>query len=199
LAEGQTFRKVGAQSFRSKSLIKGISQRGCQANLKSPLFLSKTGFFNEQGIYWRIVMKKNGAQKKVFITAVLSGLLIFGAWDLLYYDKRINLRELFLSKIIKNGEDTKNVKCDVIQNMGKNGLLSMKMVIPCEDEEQLADLNKKMHIIKSDFLTNLDQKKVEQWVRNGKFGVIKTELLKIVNHYTDKPVENLYFESFISK
>jgi len=144
-------------------------------------------------------MKKNGAQKKVFITAVLSGLLIFGAWDLLYYDKRINLRELFLSKIIKNGEDTKNVKCDVIQNMGKNGLLSMKMVIPCEDEEQLADLNKKMHIIKSDFLTNLDQKKVEQWVRNGKFGVIKTELLKIVNHYTDKPVENLYFESFISK
>jgi len=56
-----------------------------------------------------------------------------------------------------------------------------------------------MYMIKSDFLTNLDQTEVDEWVRDGKFGVIKTELLKIVNHYTDKPVENLYFESFISR
>ena len=54
-------------------------------------------------------------------------------------------------------------------------------------------------MIKSDFLTNLDQTEVDEWVRDGKFGVIKAELLKIVNHYTDKPVENLYFESFISR
>ena len=56
-----------------------------------------------------------------------------------------------------------------------------------------------MHIIKSDFLTNLDQMKIEEWVRNGELRTIKTELLKIVNNYTDKPVENLYFESFISR
>lgn len=69
--------------------------------------------------------------------------MIFGVWTLLYSDKKINIREISLSKIIKNGEDIKNVKCDVIQDIGKKGLLSMKMVIPCEDEEQLADLNKK--------------------------------------------------------
>ena len=125
--------------------------------------------------------------------------MIFGVWALLHYDKKIDLRKIFLSKIAKNGEDTKNVKCDVIQDMGGNGLLSMEMVIPCEDKEQVADLNKKLHIIKSDFLTNLDQTEVEEWVRDGELGVIKTELLKIVNHYTDKPVENLYFESFISR
>jgi len=75
----------------------------------------------------------------------------------------------------------------------------MEMAIPCEDEERLADLTNKMRIIKSDFLTNLDQTKTEEWVRNGDLGAIKTELVKIVNHYTDKPVENLYFESFISR
>ena len=144
-------------------------------------------------------MKENSAKKKIFVTIFVAGFLIFGVWALLYYDKNINLRAISLSKIIKNREDPKNVKCDVIQNIGKNGLLSMKMVIPCEDEEQLADLNKKMHIIKSDFLTNLDQTEVDEWFRDGKFGVIKTELLKIVNHYTDKPVENLYFESLISR
>lgn len=144
-------------------------------------------------------MKENSAEKKIFVTIFVAGFLILGVWALFYYDKKINIREISLSKIIKNGEDTKNVKCGVLQNMGKKNLLSMKMVIPCEDEEQLADLNKKMHIIKSDFLTNFDQTEVDEWVKNGEFGVIKTELLKIVNHYTDKPVENLYFESFISR
>ena len=144
-------------------------------------------------------MKENSAKKKIFITTFVAGFLIFGVWALLYYDKNINLRAISLSKIVKNREDPKNVKCDVIQNIGKNGLLSMEMVIPCEDEGQLADLNKKMYMIKTDFLTNLDQTEVDEWIRNGKFGVIKTELLKIVNHYTDKPVENLYFESFISR
>ena len=144
-------------------------------------------------------MKENSAKKKMFIGSLLAILLIFGVWALLYYDKKINLREISLSKIIKKEENTKNVKCSVVQSFGKKGLLSIEMVIPCEDEEQLADLNRKMHVIKSDFLTNFDQMKIEELVRNGKLGVIKTELLKIVNHYTDKPVENLYFESFISR
>lgn len=144
-------------------------------------------------------MKGNEAKKKKFATTVLAGLLIFGVWALFYYDKRINLHEISLPRIITNREDVKNVRCDVIQNIGQHSLLVMKMVIPCEDEEQVADLNKKMHMIKSDFLTDFDRTKVEKWLRDGKFEVIKTELLKIVNHYADKPVENLYFESLLSR
>jgi flagellar basal body-associated protein FliL len=144
-------------------------------------------------------MKKNSAKKKMFVTTILAGLLIFGVWALGYHDKKINLRGISLTKIIMNKEETTNVRCGVLRNIGEKDLLSMDMVIPCEDKEQLADLNKKMHMIKSDFLTNFDQTKVDEWVKNGEFGVIKTELLKIVNLYTDKPVENLYFDSFISR
>ncbi|MCD6298696.1 MAG: flagellar basal body-associated FliL family protein [Deltaproteobacteria bacterium] len=144
-------------------------------------------------------MKENSAKKKMFIVSLLAGLLIFGVWALLYYDKKINLHEISLSKIINNRDDITSVKCKVVQSFGKNGLLSMEMAIPCEDEKQLADLTKKMHIIKSDFLTNFDQMKIGEWVRNGDLRAIKAELLKIVNHYTDKPVENIYFESFISR
>lgn len=144
-------------------------------------------------------MKENSAKKKMFIGSLLAGLLIFSVWALLYYDKGINLHIISLSRIINNREDITSVKCKVVQSFGKKGLLSMEMAIPCEDEKQLADLTKKMHIIKSDFLTNLDQMKIEEWVRNGELRTMKTELLKIVNNYTDKPVENLYFESFISR
>ena len=144
-------------------------------------------------------MKENKAKRKIFVTSLLAALLIFGLWALLYYDKKFNLHEISLSRLIHNREAITNVKCSVVQSFGKKSLLSIKMAIPCENDEQLTDLTNKMHIIKSDFLTNFDQKRLEEWVRNGNLGAIKTELLKIVNHYADKPVENLYFESFISR
>lgn len=75
----------------------------------------------------------------------------------------------------------------------------MEMVIPCEDENQLSDLKSKLHIIKSDFLTSLDQIQIYKQVKDGNLRAIKAELLKIVNRHIDKPVEDLYFESFISR
>ena len=138
-------------------------------------------------------------KEKWFVATILAVLLIFFTWTLHHYKEEINLSGISLLKLIKNKKTTENAECSIVQNIGINGLLGIKMVIPCENKEQLSDLEGKMHMIKSDFLINFDQTEIEEWVRHRNFRAIKNELLRIVNHHTDEPVENLYFESFVYK
>jgi flagellar basal body-associated protein FliL len=70
------------------------------------------------------------------------------------------------------------------------------MAIPYENMEQRRDLRRKMKKIKDDFLTTIEQSKMEEWVKQRDFAAIRNEYLKIINQHTDKPIENLYFESF---
>lgn len=141
----------------------------------------------------------HNVKKNWFVTTFIVGSLIFCSWAFFHYEKRLNLSNISILKTIRGEKSNEQVKCATVLNIGKQGLLSMEMVIPCEDEDQVSDLTSKLHIIKSDFLTSLDQIQIDKWVKEGNLRAIKAEFLKIVNRHIDKPVENLYFESFISK
>lgn len=71
------------------------------------------------------------------------------------------------------------------------------MAIPYENKKQYEDLNGKMDRIKSDMLTNLDQQEMNKWIKERDYVAIKGELLKIINKHTQKPIENIYFDSFL--
>ena len=73
----------------------------------------------------------------------------------------------------------------------------LEMAIPYENKTEYADLNEKIDRIKSDMLTNIDQVEMDKRVRERDYVAIKDELLKVINKHTKKPIEHIYFDSFI--
>lgn len=135
---------------------------------------------------------------KRFIAILVIGLLVLGAGVLNYYKA-----EIIISKLSLRPTKTKNkngysryVKSTVISNIGGQNILKFEMAIPYENVEQRRDLKRKMKKIKDDFLVHIEQRKMEEWVKQRDFEAIRNEYLKIINKHTDKPIENLYFKSF---
>ena len=95
----------------------------------------------------------------------------------------------------KNGSNY--LKCQLFSNFGTQNYLALEMAIPYENKTQYADLNQKMGRIKSDMLTNIDQKEMNKWVKERDYVTIKGELLKVINKHTKKPIEHIYFDSFL--
>ena len=135
---------------------------------------------------------------KGFIAIVVVGLLILGAGILNQYKEEITISKLSLGqkKTKKKNDYARYVKSSVISNIGGQNFLKLEMAIPYENLEQRRDLKRKMNKIKDDFIVNIEQKKMEEWVKQRDFAAIRNEYLKIINQHTDKPIKNLYFKSF---
>jgi hypothetical protein len=61
---------------------------------------------------------------------------------------------------------------------------------------QCDEISNKLPRIQSEFLTTLDQGKMKNWIRYRDFDAIKGEFLSIVNRYSDRPINKIYFDSF---
>ncbi len=140
----------------------------------------------------------NNVYFKSFIAILVVGLLVLGAVILNRYKT-----EIVISKLSLNPTKTKTknaylryVKSTVISNIGGHNILKFEMAIPYENMEQRRDLKRKMKQIKDDFLVQIEQGKMEEWVKQRDFAAIRKAYLKIINKHTDKPIENLYFASF---
>ncbi len=135
---------------------------------------------------------------KGFIAIVVVGLLVLGAGILNQYKEEITISKLSLGqkKTKKKNDYARYVKSSVISNIGGQNFLKLEMAIPYENLEQRRDLKRKMNKIKDDFIVNIEQKKMEEWVKQRDFAAIRNEYLKIINQHTDKPIKNLYFKSF---
>ena len=135
---------------------------------------------------------------KSFIAIVVVGLLVVVAWLLNQYREEITISKFSLSqkRTKRKNEYTRFVKSSVISNIGGQDILKLEIAIPYENIEQRRDLKRKMKKIKDDFLVHIEQRKMEEWVKERDFAAIRNEYLKIINQHTDKPIENLYFKSF---
>ncbi len=135
---------------------------------------------------------------KSLIAILVVGLLVLGAGVLNHYKEEITISKLSLSqrKTKKKDEYARYVKSTVISNIGGHNILKLEMAIPYEKVEQRRDLKRKMKKINDDFLIHIEQRKMEEWVKQRDFAAIKNAYLKIINKHTDKPIENLYFASF---
>ena len=72
----------------------------------------------------------------------------------------------------------------------------MDITIPFEDRGQKKDINEKMPRIKSAFITGINPGKMDTWVRERNYDAIKKEFLSVLNRFSDKPVDRVYFEKF---
>ena len=135
---------------------------------------------------------------KGFIAIVVVGLLVLGAWLLNQYKEQITISKFSSSqrKTKSKNEYSRFVQSSVVSNIGGRNFLKLEMAIPYEDIEQRRDLKRKMKRIKDDLLVNIEQKKMEEWVKQRDFAAIRNEYLKIINQHTDKPIENVYFKTF---
>lgn len=96
----------------------------------------------------------------------------------------------------KSAAYAKCVTYRVVSNIDMQNILKMEIAIPYEDIEQKKDLKRKIKRIKNDFIGNVDQRKMEEWVKQRDFAAVKSELLKIINKNANKPIKDIYFKTF---
>jgi len=111
--------------------------------------------------------------------------------------ENVHLQNLSMLKPKQGKAASHHIKCRLFSNLGTNDYLMLEIAIPYRDKDQQADLKGKLGSIKSDFLTNINQRKMEKWIQERDYDAIKAELLKVINTHTKKPVEHLYFDSLI--
>ncbi len=130
---------------------------------------------------------------KMSVAILLIIWLSFCVVGLYYYRNQANYPIIF--KLFKPKKiDT--VKCSIASNLGTEYIVKMDLSIPYENDEQRADLMRKMPRIQSDFLMLVDQNDMERWINKSDFDALKAKLLEIVNHHSATQVKTLYFDSF---
>jgi flagellar basal body-associated protein FliL len=132
-------------------------------------------------------------------TLVLSAFVIIaiGVGVYIFRAENVHLQNLSMLKARQDKTASHTVKCRLFSNLGTNDYLMLEMAIPYRDKDQQADLKGKLGTIKSDFLTNINQQKMERWIQERNYDAIKSELLKVINTHTKSPVEHIYFDSLI--
>jgi len=134
-----------------------------------------------------------------FLAIVLSVfvLIVICVAAFIYHNEKINFQNISMLRQKEDKNGLNYLKCQLLSNLGNQNYLIMEMAIPYENKTQYADLNQKIDRIKSDMLTNIDQEEMNKWVKERDYVAIKGELLKVINKHTKKPVEHIYFDSFL--
>jgi flagellar basal body-associated protein FliL len=132
-------------------------------------------------------------------TLVLSVFVMIAICVAIYIFRaeNVHLQNLSMLKPKQGKTTSQYVKCRLFSNLGTNDYLMLEMAIPYRDKDQQADLKGKLGSIKSDFLTNINQRKMEKWIQERDYDAIKAELLKVINTHTKKRIEHIYFDSLI--
>jgi flagellar basal body-associated protein FliL len=134
-----------------------------------------------------------------FLAIVLSVfvLIVICVTAFIYHNEKMNFQNISMLRQKKDKGGLKYLKCQLMSNLGTQNYLMLEMAIPYENKTQYADLNQKIDRIKSDMLTNIDQEEMNKWVEERDYVAIKGELLKVINKHTKKPIEHIYFDSFL--
>jgi flagellar basal body-associated protein FliL len=143
-------------------------------------------------------MKSFGNQGKSLTIALSVFVLIaICVVAFIHHNEKINFQNISMLRHKKDKNGSNYIKCQLYSNLGTENYLTLEMAIPYENKTQHTDLNQNLDRIKSDMLTNIDQKEMNKWVKERDYDAIKGELLKVINKHTQKPIEHIYFESFI--
>lgn len=138
-------------------------------------------------------------KKGTFWAIVLSVLVLIAVFAGIIYHRnaKIEFRKLSMLKGKRDKNTSEYIKCQLFSNIGTQNYLMIEMAIPYQNKEQKYNLKNKLDRIKSDMLINIDQRDMREWVKERDYVAIKSELLKVINKHTDRPVEQIYFESFL--
>lgn len=133
--------------------------------------------------------------KKLATGFLLAVLMIIATGFAYYHKESINIPVLFVG-FKRKVKKVQHVQCEVVANIGARHILKLGISIPSHNPKQFDEIKAKLPLIQSEFLTTLDSVKMDAWIRNRDYEAIRGKFLKVVNRYSDRPVQNIYFNSF---
>jgi flagellar basal body-associated protein FliL len=144
-------------------------------------------------------MMKFDGNKGRFLAIILSVfvLIVICVAAFFYQNEKITFQNISMLKQKEDKNGSNYLKLQFQTNLGTQNYLMLEMAIPYENKTQYADLSQKIDKIKSDMLTDIDQKAMNKWVEERDFDAIKSELLNVINKHTKRPIEHIYFDSFL--
>ncbi len=90
----------------------------------------------------------------------------------------------------------KNARIKLMTNFGNDGYARLKIAIPCKDKKQYADIANQTTKIKNALITTIDGEEFSGLMAKRDFKTIKRIYLSVINRFTDKPIDAIFFESF---
>lgn len=133
--------------------------------------------------------------KRLTAGFLLAVLIVIATGFAYYHEESINIPASFAG-FKRKTKKVQHVQCEVVANIGARYILKMGISIPSHNKKQFDEIKEKLPRIQSEFLTTLDSGKMDDWIRNRDYEAIKRKFLHIVNRYSDRPVQNIYFNSF---
>ncbi len=133
-------------------------------------------------------------KKIVFI--VVGMLVLISGLVLMWYAYESNDIRLLPTSYKKKDTFYENVRIKLMTNFGSDAYARLKIAIPCKDKKQHSDISNKTAKIKSALITTIDGKEFSGLIARRDFKTIKQIYLSVINRFTDKPVDTIYFESF---
>ncbi|MGD9158028.1 MAG: hypothetical protein PVG39_06450 [Desulfobacteraceae bacterium] len=79
---------------------------------------------------------------------------------------------------------------------GNGNSLGLVLASPYNNSKQQSQLYKYATKIKSDFILNVGEEKLQEWAKKKNFRDIRATFRGIVNKYLDEPVKEVYLSSF---
>jgi len=130
------------------------------------------------------------------IIAVSVSALVYLYNDTAQFDK-IRLSGLNTKKESGNPlRKNKVVVTNFQMGVGHNNTLGLALASPYKNSKQQSQLRKYETRIKNDFLMEVDEATLKEWVKKRNYRDIKSKFRKIVNKYLDEPVPEIYLSSF---
>ena len=138
-----------------------------------------------------------------FMRLSIFGVILLGILALIYfYHDTVRLDNVKLSGLQIKKEHTNPLRNNKVvitsfhMGIGRDETLGLVLASPYKNSSQQSQLNKYETQIKNDFLMQVDQEKLKEWVKNRNFRDIKATFRNIVNKYLDEPVKEVYISNF---
>ena len=112
-----------------------------------------------------------------------------------HFKADIKIPELLVPLVDGGRPSGRYVKTVLVSRVGKKDL-RLKLLIPCADKRQQIEIMQKMPRIKHSFMQSASHPNFAEPFEQRDFKEIKQYLLKVVNNVSDRPVKDVYFETF---
>ena len=130
------------------------------------------------------------------VLKILGVLVLICCLGLVWYHSDSKNIQISSFKFNKKNTSGKTVKVSIISNLGPKYLMKMNIAIPCSDKAQCADLTQNKSRMKSGFLTQLGREEMKDLIDDRDFKAIKKAYMSVINRFAEKPVDNIYIDSF---
>jgi len=141
-------------------------------------------------------MTRKGVVPILLISVViLGGFFTVAGFGSQFY-KKLGFKAVSKTNGSNPGPGVKYVACELTSGMGRY-IVNMDLNITCKNDNQHQQVQRAISDIKSDMIVQLSSAGMEQSISQRNFDDIKYCMLRIVNRYCTKPVENIYLNKFI--